>query len=224
MAYCKGLEKIASTLEIKFFLVVIDKRTTDKPAHPKWLLPLSYQYMMKPISQFLRENNSMGTLIIPPGREEERQAISEMQFSGVFGANKHIPVIGSPLMQSEYDSAGLQIADFVATIARRYHEHTYPKLFRKDVLEGYDSVINSHYQGFVKPHTYQSTETDHKGFKIRGYIYLWRRDSLFGKDISDSGRPPESTPRISDSDGRSDDIKETQAVAEAADNYGSSED
>lgn len=186
LAYCKGLEKIAATLEIKFFLVVIDKRTTDKPAHPKWLLPLSYQYLMKPVSQFLRETGSHGTLVIPPGREEERQTISEMQFSGVFGGNKHLPVIGSPLIQSEYDSAGLQIADFVATVARRYHEHTYPKLFRKDVLEGYDSVINSHYQGFVKPHTYQSSESDHKGFRIRGYIYLWRRDSVIGKDSGDT--------------------------------------
>lgn len=186
LAYCKGLEKIAATLDVKFFLVVVDKRTTDKPAHPKWLLPLSYQYLMKPISQFLRESSSFGTLVIPPGREEERQAISEMQFSGVFGGNKHIPVIGSPLIQNEADSAGLQIADFVATVARRYQEHTYPKLYRKDILEGYDAVINSHYQGFVKPHTYQSPENDSKGFRICGYIYLWRRDPQPRTDAGES--------------------------------------
>lgn len=224
LAYCKGLEKIAATLEIKFFLVVIDKRTTDKPAHPKWLLPLSYQYLMKPISQFLRESNSMGTLVIPPGREEERQTISEMQFSGVFGGNKHLPVIGSPLIQSEYDSAGMQIADFVATVARRYHEHTYPKLYRKDVLEGYDSVINSHYQGFVKPHTYQSSETDHKGFRIRGYIYLWRRDSIHGKEtaygtpaISDSGDSGEGNYRSDEDTGNQ------RAVAEDTGSYKNNE-
>ncbi|CAN5358681.1 hypothetical protein BH09SUM1_BH09SUM1_32520 [soil metagenome] len=181
MAYCKGLQKIAASLELKFFLVVIDKRTTDKPAHPKWLLPLSYHYLLKPISQFLRESGSLGTLIIPPGREEERKVISEMQFSNVFSsAGKGNPIIGSPALQGESDSAGMQVADFVATVARRYHEHTYPKLFKKDVLEGYDAAINSHYQGFVKPNTYQSASSDTKGYRIRGYIYLWRREGAAG--------------------------------------------
>lgn len=178
VAYCKGMEKIAATLDVKLFLVVVDKRTTDKPAHPKWLLPLTYHYLLKPISQFLRDKNSTGTLVIPPGREEERQTISEMQFTSVFSPQaRNNPIVGSPLVQREVDSAGLQIADFVATVARRYHEHTYPKLFNKDILEGYDAIINSHYQGFVKPNTYQSEASDQKGFRIRGYIYLWRRDN-----------------------------------------------
>jgi len=181
LAYCKGLEKIASTLDLKFFLVVVDKRTTDKPAHPKWLLPLSYHYLLKPITQYLRENNSQGCLVIPPGRAEEQKAISEMQFSSVFSSvNKALPIVASPMIQSETDSAGLQIADFVATATKRYHEHAYPKLFKKDVLEGYDAVINSHYQGFVKPHTYQSIVSDSKGYKIRGYIYLWRKEGMAG--------------------------------------------
>ncbi len=176
-AYCKGLERIAATLDLKFFLVVIDKRTTDKPAHPKWLLPLSYHYMLKPISQYLREENSQGALVIPPGRTEEAQTISDLQFSGVFSSSgKGTPIISSPLIQTEPQSAGLQIADFVATVARRYHEHAFPKLYKKEVLEGYDAVINSHYQGFVKPHTYQSNTSDAKGYRIRGYIYLWRRE------------------------------------------------
>ncbi len=181
VAYCKGLEKIAAALEIKVFLVVVDKRTTDKPAHPKWLLPLTYHYLMKPISQHLKENRSQGMLIVPPGRDDERQTISEIQFSSVFSAHgKAQPIIGSPMVQRETDSAGLQIADFVATVAKRYHETTYPKLFAKNTLEGYDAVINSHYQGFVKPNTYQSEVSDYKGFRIRGYIYLWRREGLAG--------------------------------------------
>lgn len=180
-AYCKGLEKIASTLDLKFFLVVIDKRTTDKPAHPKWLLPLSYHYLLKPVSQFLRESNSVGSLVIPAGRDEERQTISELQFSTVFSTQgKATPIVGSPLVQLESDSAGLQIADFVATVARRYHEYTYPKLYNKDALSGADTAINTHYQGFVKPRTYQSSSTDAKGFRIRGYIYLWRREGVSG--------------------------------------------
>lgn len=194
MAYCKGLEKIASSLDLKFFLVVIDKRTTDKPAHPKWLLPLSYHYLLKPISQFLRETRSYGSLVIPPGREEEAKTISDMQFSNVFSSTgKNVPIIGSPVLQNEATSAGLQIADFVATVARRYHEHTYPKLFRKEVLEGYDAVINSHYQGFVKPNTYQSASSDSKGFRIRGYIYLWRREGAAGQG-SNRGEDFESNP------------------------------
>ncbi len=178
VAYCKGLEKIVSNLEIQFFLVVVDKKTTDKPAHPNWLLPLSYHYLMRPISQHLRELHSQGQLVIPPGREAERQTIADIQFSQVFSPNnRQMPIVGSPVIQDEAHSAGLQVADFVATIAKRYHEHTFPKLFRKEILEGYDTVINSHYQGFVKPRTYQSNTTDPKGFKIRGYIYLWRRDN-----------------------------------------------
>lgn len=181
IAYCKGLEKIAATLDLKFFLVVVDKRTTDKPPHSKWLLPLTYHYLMKPITQFLKENNSLGTLVIPPGRDEERRTISEIQFSNVFSAGgKTSPIVGSPMIQSESDAAGLQIADFVATATRRYQEYIYPKLFNKDVLEGYDSIINGHYQGFVKPLTYQSNISDAKGFRIRGYIYLWRRDGVSG--------------------------------------------
>jgi hypothetical protein len=181
VAYCKGLEKICATLDVKFFLVVVDKRTTDKPPHPKWLLPLTYHYLMKPIGQFLKESNSCGTLVIPPGRDEERQTIADMQFANVFSATgRSVPIVGSPLIQKESESAGLQVADFVASVTRRYQEHTYPKLFRKDVLEGYDAIINSHYQGFVKPHTYQSNISDAKGFRIRGYIYLWRRDGGAG--------------------------------------------
>jgi hypothetical protein len=177
LAYCKGLEKIAASQDVKLFLIVIDKRTTDKPAHPKWLLPLCYHYLMKPIAQFLKENNSVGTLVIPPGREEERQTIQDLQLSNVFASlGKANPLVGSPLIQTERESVGLQIADFVATTTRRYHEAVYPKLFAKETLQGYDAVINSHYQGFVKPHTYQSSYTDPKGFKIRGYIYLWRRE------------------------------------------------
>jgi hypothetical protein len=198
VAYCKGLEKIAATLDLKFFLVIIDKRTTDKPAHPKWLLPLSYHYLLKPVSQFLRESNTQGALVIPQGREEERQCISELQFSSVFSnQGKGSPIVSSPLIQPESDSAGLQVADFVATVARRYHEHTYPKLFNKDVLNGYDSAINSHYQGFVKPRTYQSANTDQKGFRIRGYIYLWRREGVSGTyakpgefSVPRAGEPP----------------------------------
>lgn len=187
LAYCKGVEKICVSQEVRLFLVVVDKRTTDKPAHPKWLLPLTYHYLMKPISQFLRESNSVGTLVIPPGREEERQTILDMQLSSVFGSGSRVsPIIGSPLIQSEREAVGLQIADFVATVARRYHEHAYPKLFAKESLVGYDAAINSHYQGFVKPHTYQSNTADSKGYKIRGYIYLWRRDQA--QQISPSSR------------------------------------
>jgi hypothetical protein len=180
IAYCKGMERIAATLDMKFFIVVIDKRTTDKPAHPKWLLPLSYFYLMKPIGQFLREANSFGSLVIPPGRDDERHVLSELQFSNVFTTSRSIPIVSSPMIQREEDSAGLQIADFVATVARRYHEHAYPKLYLKETLEGYDAAINSHYQGFVKPHTFQSSMTDSKGYKIRGYIYLWRKDKAQG--------------------------------------------
>lgn len=178
-AYCKGLEKIVSTLELKFFLVVVDKRTTDKPAHPKWLYPLTYHYLFRPISQYLREQQSVGTLVIPPGREEERSAISELQFSSVFSSSpKHNPIVGSPLQQAEPEAVGLQVADFVATVGRRYHEHTFPKLYSKEPLDDYDTAINSHYQGFVKPNTYQSPTSDAKGYRIRGYIYLWRREGM----------------------------------------------
>jgi hypothetical protein len=206
IAYCKGMEKIAASLDIKVFLVVVDKRTTDKPAHPKWLLPLTYHYLMKPISQFLKESNSLGTLVIPPGRDEERQTVLDMQMSQVFGSSaKSSPIVGSPLVQTEQEAVGLQIADFVATVTRRYHEHAYPKLFAKESLVGYDALINSHYQGFVKPNTYQSAISDSKGYKIRGYIYLWRRDHAQGGtrdgsrgstigDDSDSGRPPSGYP------------------------------
>ncbi len=192
-AYCKGLEKIVATLDVKFFLVVVDKRTTDKPAHPKWLYPLSYHYLFRPISQYLHENGTTGALVIPPGRDEERRAISELQFSSVFSSSaKHNPIIGSPLQQSEPEAAGLQVADFVATVARRYHEHTYPKLYNKDVLSDYDATINGHYQAFVKPNTYQSPTTDAKGYRIRGYIYLWRKEGIYpGRQDSDDGVPIE---------------------------------
>lgn len=213
-AYCKGLEKIAATLDLKVFLVVVDKRTTDKPAHPRWLLPLSYHYMMKPITQFLRDTRSSGQLIIPEGREEERQCISELQYSQVFSTqNRTIPIVSSPAMQPEGDSAGLQVADFVATVARRYHEHTYPKLFNKDELNGYDAAINSHYQGFVKPRTYQSENSDNKGFRIRGYIYLWRREGVSGS----YSKPGEFTKNVKPAGGASydeDDYERGGMVAE----------
>lgn len=177
-AICKGFEKIVSGLDASFFLVVVDKRATDKPAHPRWLLPLTYGYMMKPVFQYLKDVDDNGALVIPPGRPDEADVISEIQVDNIFGHQGRIsPLIASPMIQKPTDSCGLQVADFVATVARRYHESVYPKLYARQVLFGYDAVINSHYQGFVKPNTYQSNVTDFKGFKIRGYIYLWRRDS-----------------------------------------------
>ncbi len=95
------------------------------------------------------------------------------------------------MIQSPADACGIQVADFVATVARRYQEEIFPKLYARETLYGYDAVINSHYQGFVKPNTYQSGATDPRGYRIRGYIYLWRRDNNgrprdFGEDaISD---------------------------------------
>lgn len=188
LAFCKGMEKISAHLDIHLFLVVVDKHTTDKPAHPKWLLPLTYHYLVKPINQFLKERESYGTIVIPPGRDEERQTLTDMQFSQVFSPQGRSSwIVGSPVCQTEGQSIGLQVADFVATVARRYHEHVYPKLFNKEILEGYDAVINSHYQGFVKPNTYQSEAVDHKGFRIRGYIYLWRREQAASGGQAGSG-------------------------------------
>lgn len=176
-AISKGFEKIASALDIKLFLVVIDKRTTDKPAHPRWLLPLSYHYLMKPICQYLSERDSYGALVIPPGRTDEAEVISTVQVEHLFGpTGRHSPLISSPMVQPAASACGLQIADFVATTAKRYQETVYPKLYAKEILYGYDAIINSHYQGFVKPNTFSSDAVDEKGFKVRGYIYLWRRD------------------------------------------------
>ncbi|MEQ8822423.1 MAG: hypothetical protein RLY93_19485 [Sumerlaeia bacterium] len=185
MAFCKGLERIVAGLEAKFFLVVIDKETTDKPAHPRWLLPLSYNYLMRPVVQYLRERDEVGSLIIPPGRSDEAAILASLQVENLFGAQgRHSPLVATPMVQSPVNSCGLQVADFVSTVTRRYHEYTFPKLYAKQVLEGYDAVINSHYQGFVKPNTYQSPHTDAKGYKIRGYIYLWRREGGSRDDIS----------------------------------------
>lgn len=176
-AFCKGFGKIVMGLDAKFFLVVVDKRTTDKPAHPRWLLPLTYHYLIRPISQYLREANDMGALVIPPGRADEAEVIAQIQVENLFGhQGRTSPLIASPLIQSPPNACGLQIADFVATVTRRYHETIYPKLYAKQTLYGYDALINSQYQGFVKPGTYQSTVSDYRGYKIRGYIYLWRRD------------------------------------------------
>jgi hypothetical protein len=188
LAYCKGLERIVASLGVKIFLVVVDKRTTDKPAHPKWLLPLSYQYLMRPIVQYLRESSSLGMLVIPEGRPEEREVIGEIQYAHtVTTLAKTSPIVASPVVQNEAESAGLQVADFICTTARRYHELVYPKLYAKQTLEGYDAIINSHYQGFVKPNTFQSLSQDSRGYRIRGYIYLWRRETGQGGGGDDSG-------------------------------------
>ncbi|MBX3730555.1 MAG: hypothetical protein KF858_15360 [Candidatus Sumerlaeia bacterium] len=177
-ALCKGLERIVASLEPQFFLVVVDKRATDKPAHPRWLQPLAYNYLMKPITQYLREADDTGLFVCPVGRPDELDVLTEIQHENLFGHHgRTSPLIATPTLQRLQDSAGLQVAHFVANVARRYHESVYPKLYAKQTLHGYDAVINSHYQGFVKPNTYQSPVTDFKGFKIRGYIYLWRRDS-----------------------------------------------
>ncbi len=178
-AFCKGFEKIVAGLEPSFFLVVVDKRTTDKPAHPKWLLPLTYSYLMKPLCQQLREANDVGCLVIPPGRPDEQEVIAQLQNENLFGpGGRSSPLVASPMLQHQRDACGLQVADFIASATRRYHETVYPKLYAKQTLYGYDAIINSHYQGFVKPNTYQSAVIDAKGYKIRGYIYLWRRDNL----------------------------------------------
>lgn len=205
LAYTKGVERIVASLGVKMFLVVVDKRTTDKPAHPKWLLPLTYQYLMRPITQYLRESSSLGVLVVPEGRDEEREVIGEIQYAHtVTNLAKTSPIVASPMVQKEGESAGLQVADFVATVARRYHETIYPKLYAKQILEGYDAIINSHYQGFVKPNTFQSLSQDARGYRIRGYIYLWRRDGQTSSggmgvhegEVSHAGTPPsESGPQ-----------------------------
>ncbi len=178
-AFCKGFEKIVAALEPSFFLVVVDKRTTDKPAHAKWLLPLTYSYLMKPLCQHLRDADDIGCIVVPPGRPEELEVLVQLQTENLFGSGgRSSPLVSSPMVQNQRDACGLQVADFIATATRRYHEGVYPKLYAKQTLVGYDAVINSHYQGFVKPNTFQSSAIDSKGYKIRGYIYLWRRDNL----------------------------------------------
>jgi hypothetical protein len=200
-AICKGLEKIVSGLEAQFFLVVVDKRATDKPANPRWLLPLTYGYLMKPLTQFLREVDDVGALVVPPGREDEIRVIGDMQVDNLFGhQGRTSPLIASPMVQRPQDCCGLQVADFVATVARRYHETVYPRLFAKEILTGYDAVINSHYQGFVKPGTYQSPVTDQKGYRIRGYIYLWRRDSRGAMRDDQASSMEIQIPRLDESD------------------------
>jgi hypothetical protein len=178
LGLCKGLEKIVAGMQLRFFIVVVDKRTTDKPAHGRWILPLAYNYLQRPIAQYLRERDSMGSLIIPPGRPDELAILSELQHDSTFsGGTRTSPILATPMIQSPADACGIQVADFVATVARRYHEEVFPKLYARETLHGYDAVINSHYQGFVKPNTYQSGAMDPRGYRIRGYIYLWRRDN-----------------------------------------------
>lgn len=197
----KGLEKIVAGLQLKFFLVVVDKKTTDKPAHPRWLMPLSYSYLIKPVTQYLREVDDTGTIVIPPGRPDEAALLTEIQNEHLFSfTGRQSPLISTPMIQSPKDASGLQVADLVATIGRVYHETVFPKLFNKQILEGYDAIMNSHYQGFVKPNTYQSPNTDAKGYRIRGYIYLWRRDqgTSFGGGAGEgaaSAGPGDATPR-----------------------------
>lgn len=194
----KGLEKIVAGLQLKFFLVVVDKKTTDKPAHPRWLMPLSYSYLIKPVTQYLREVDDTGAIVIPPGRPDEAALLTDIQNEHLFTfSGRQSPLISTPIIQSPKDASGLQVADMVATIGRVYHETVFPKLFAKQVLEGYDALMNSHYQGFVKPNTYQSPNTDAKGYRIRGYIYLWRRDQggPGGHSAHEASGVGEATPR-----------------------------
>lgn len=165
----KGLEKIVAGLQLKFFLVVVDKKTTDKPAHPRWLMPLSYSYLVKPVTQYLREVDDTGTIVIPPGRPDEAALLTEIQNEHLFSfTGRQSPLISTPLIQSPKDSSGLQVADLVATIGRVYHETVFPKLFAKQVLEGYDALMNSHYQGFVKPNTYPIAQ-----HRFQGLSHPW---------------------------------------------------
>lgn len=210
-AFCKGFEKIVAGLEPSFFLVVVDKRTTDRPAHPKWLLPLTYNYLMKPICQHLRDANDCGCIVIPPGRPDEAEVLAAVQNENLFGpSGRTSPLVSSPMIQSVRDACGLQVADFLATVTRRYHETVYPKLFAKETLVGYDAVLNSHYQGFVKPNTYQSSAIDAKGYKIRGYIYLWRRDNLGRLRLEQPSRDEISLADVARS--TSSDIVDTRAL------------
>jgi len=178
-AYLKGYEKIVAHFEPTYFLCVLDKRTTDKEAHPSWLLPLIYHYISKPIIAYLKEKKSLGAIVIPPGRKDEKEAISTIQRENLFGhVGKISPLISSPMICEPKDSCGLQTAGFIGNIARRYQENIFPKLNAKETLEGYDALLNSHYQGFVKPFTYQSKYKDSKGYRVKGYIYLWRKEGI----------------------------------------------
>jgi hypothetical protein len=188
LGLCKGLEKIVAGMQLRLFLVVVDKRTTDKPAHGRWILPLAYNYLHRPITQFLRERDSQGCLVLPPGRPDELAVLSEVQHESTFGGMaRNSLLLSSPMIQSPEDACGLQVADFVATIARRYQEQVFPKLFARETLHGYDAIVNSHYQGFVKPNTYQSAAMDPRGYRIRGYIYLWRREMAGRSRDDDEG-------------------------------------
>ncbi|MCB2156249.1 hypothetical protein KQI84_15340 [bacterium] len=178
LGLCKGFLRIVSGLDARFFLVVVDKATTDRPAHSRWLLPLSYQYLLAPITQLLAERETTGTIVIPPGRPEELDILCDIQTELLGNPDAgRCGLVGYPLIQRPQDACGLQVADFVATVARRYHEYVFPKLFAKQILHGHDAQINALYQGLVKRHTYQSEALDPRGYPIRGFVYLWRREA-----------------------------------------------
>ncbi len=173
LAYAKAFTKIVASLKLKLFCLVIDKRTWEKPQDHEGLTSLAHDYLIRAVNLMLAEEESKGMIVIAEGHTSHViKVVGQITERSAIEKQGMLP---GPLFQPRALSVGLQVAEFVAVTSRKYHETTYPKLFAKQILEGYDAVINSHYQGFVKPNTWVGNRPDVRGFLPRGYIYLWRR-------------------------------------------------
>lgn len=162
-----GTQRIAGQLGIRFFLLVLDKSMTNRPASPEWIYPMALGYLGRPIDHYLREERRQGTIVAHDRHIPWLLPLTD----GTAATGRHLSAVSSQPAESSH---GLQVGALGAGLARRYYEHVYPLRVAGQELRPQDAAVLEHYQTFVKPHTWAAREPDARGATPRGFVYLWK--------------------------------------------------
>jgi hypothetical protein len=162
-----GTQRIAGQLGVRFFLLVLDKSMTNRPAAPEWIYPMALSYLARPIDHYLVEERRHGTIVA-----NGRHIPWLLQLTdGNTATSRRLTAVSSQPAETSY---GLQVGALGAGLARRYYEHVYPRRVTGQELRPQEAAVLEHYQTFVKPHTWIAKEPDARGTTPRGFVYLWK--------------------------------------------------
>ncbi|MCC5877409.1 MAG: hypothetical protein JJU11_14410 [Candidatus Sumerlaeia bacterium] len=185
----RGVQRISGQLGLTLFLVVVDKSKAHRPPSSDWVLPLCLRYLERPISQYLAQRKSCGSIVLPSNLEgfsdhfgifHDRHPISRDEES--------FPQYNGIHFQSPNEAAGLQVASIAASIARYYHQEVALLLQKGVDLEPHQKCIEDLYQGFVKSNTWVPPVASKEAMPHKGFIYLWRTPQQSGE--VDQGNNP----------------------------------
>ncbi|MDX2174873.1 MAG: hypothetical protein SF028_00220 [Candidatus Sumerlaeia bacterium] len=173
-AYLTASLRVFLQLEVRTFLVVMDRRTAEEPVAEAAAVPFAWRVLLRSLGQHLAEERSYAMLVLPAGYPPLRRgldaALAEASAAPLAG------MLAGTATQDADLAPGMQMARFAATAARRYFVDVAALLAAQGELSPEQSAVASAYLGFVKKSTWQGRTPTDRGVLPRGFHYFWRRE------------------------------------------------